>query len=347
MKVNDFVVGQIVAFREAGVPVEEISNRVKVTPRTVRYWLQKDRRPSDVVRRKRAAKKEVVQRRKLVEKYATMKVTRVGTEFTPIRRKRKTHTVTTFPFSTPSAIVRQLATKDNLLCSVSTVRRDLLQLGFVSRCCRRVPKLSDVQKQARVSFARNFLEKKALHGKVLYSDEKIFDCNANRRSMWVKRGQTPAPREVQQYAPSLTAFIVIGNGFRKMLLFERCRMNKSWFKNKVLAPLIVPLRRNRGFLQYDNAPCHRGHDQYLAEAGVRRLPFPWPSASPDANPVEQINSILDERVKRRAPVGVGELRSFLEEEFAKIPSSTITKLCASVPHRLERIVVEKGSTIKP
>jgi transposase len=49
----------------------------------------------------------------------------------------------------------------------------------------------------------------------------------------------------------------------------------------------------------------------------------WPSNSPDLNPIENLWSVLKRNVELRQPWNIGELESFMEEEWSKIPQNIL------------------------
>lgn len=73
----------------------------------------------------------------------------------------------------------------------------------------------------------------------------------------------------------------------------------------------------------------------------------WPAQSPDLNPIENLWSHLDARVRERPapPKNVSELVAFLKQEWELIGSDYTTKLVNSMPRRIAEVIRAKGCHI--
>ncbi len=72
----------------------------------------------------------------------------------------------------------------------------------------------------------------------------------------------------------------------------------------------------------------------------------WPSNSPDANPVENIWSIVKRNVEKRKPLNINELRLFLAEEFENIDINVVKNCVMSMKKRRLSLINCKGERIK-
>ena len=86
----------------------------------------------------------------------------------------------------------------------------------------------------------------------------------------------------------------------------------------------------------DNAPCHAAAatTAWLKDHGVRVLP--WPSVSPDLNPIENLWSMLKSRVEKRIPKTKEELKRSIEEGWSMIDLTTLKNLATSMANRLRQ-----------
>lgn len=73
----------------------------------------------------------------------------------------------------------------------------------------------------------------------------------------------------------------------------------------------------------------------------------WPAQSPDLNPIENLWSHLESRIRARAtkPKNRRELASFLKEEWEQINSNFTSKLVNSMPRRIAEVIRAKGGHI--
>jgi transposase len=91
----------------------------------------------------------------------------------------------------------------------------------------------------------------------------------------------------------------------------------------------------------DNAPCHKAKAsmEFFDENQVELLP--WPAASPDLNPIENLWAILKTNVAKRFPKTKAELEDFAIEEWLKIPQETIKKRYLPCLLELSKLSIER------
>ena len=111
-----------------------------------------------------------------------------------------------------------------------------------------------------------------------------------------------------------------------------------------LIPFLTSLGEEAFIFQEDNAPIHTTKKtiQWKHDNSITCLP--WPSQSPDLNPIEHLWDELEYRVHRRSilPKNENELYNFLLEEWQKIPTSTLEKLVDSMPSRVQAVCNANG-----
>jgi transposase len=74
--------------------------------------------------------------------------------------------------------------------------------------------------------------------------------------------------------------------------------------------------------------------------GIYKLP--WPSQSPDLNPIEHVWAYLKKKLAQYRPKNIGELKLKIMKEWNEIPTSFIRRLIDSMEHRVEKVVRAKG-----
>jgi transposase len=110
-------------------------------------------------------------------------------------------------------------------------------------------------------------------------------------------------------------------------------------------PEVNRMLGGRWRLQQDNDPKHTSR---LATEFVKEnipMVMDWPSNSPDLNPIENLWGIVKNNVERRMPKNLGELESFMVEEWNRIPESMLINLVGSMKRRCELIIEKNGERI--
>ena len=360
-KVSDADFWKIQLLRDNKFSSEEISDQLKIPPRTVRYWMKRRTPPSKTKRK--AAKKNhlklsfVEKRKKEVRKWAKLVVETWRVRYTPKRKKAVRKLFRRKPYNSPVKIARKINSEggiDGVRVSNSTVRRDLIAMGFKAVRRPRVPPLSDADKKERVEFCRWLLRERPI---LVFTDEKLFNIvDHGPRHDWIEvgKGEKPMGRETPQHGGSEKLWIwgAISVGFRSFVTFEKTSITKDFYRYDVLGTVIDELKEvtNKGrkiYFMQDNARPHNGAYEWLARRGVQVLPRRWPPRSCDLNPIEQLWSLMQSAVTQRAPFSSDDLHQFIDDYVEKeLNQSTIDKLCKSIFSRAARVIAAGGEIIK-
>ena len=96
--------------------------------------------------------------------------------------------------------------------------------------------------------------------------------------------------------------------------------------------------------QHDNARPHTARltTVFLRHHNINVLP--WPSRSPDLNPIEHLWDELDRRLRRRQPQPqtLPQLAAALQAEWTAIPQDVIRHLIASMGRRCQAVIDAHG-----
>lgn len=71
-----------------------------------------------------------------------------------------------------------------------------------------------------------------------------------------------------------------------------------------------------------------------------------PAQSPDINPIENLWSFLERKIRNHRISNKEDLKKALQEEWKKIPVEYCAKLVASIPRRLESVIQHRGYPTK-
>lgn len=123
---------------------------------------------------------------------------------------------------------------------------------------------------------------------------------------------------------------------------------------QILKNTIIPCANNIfGGLEWtllqDNDPKHKSKKvaSFLSSQNINFIKSnEWPSYSPDLNVIENIWSILKERISKRNPKTKATLIKCIKEEWNKIDEETIKRTIDSMKNRLELVIKGNGEKTK-
>lgn len=148
----------------------------------------------------------------------------------------------------------------------------------------------------------------------------------------------------------MTVWGGISSAGKTLLHVIRGRVNAVNYRDDILQPIVVPFMHANGLrhFQHDNA---RPHTARLSTDFLRQQQFnvmPWPSLSPDLNPIEHLWDELGRRVQSRPvrPANVNQLELALQHEWLAIPHNFIQRLINSMRQRCVAVVNARGGHTK-
>ena len=233
--------------------------------------------------------------------------------------------------------------------SASTVLRRLHERHLRQYRPCLVHLLTKEQKRARLDWAMRHCHWRNQWRRIIWSDESRFLLRSvdGRMLVWRLPGERLNDKFVvevtQAGGGSVHVWGAIWTGVRSELIrlhgsvnaLQYCDVLHGFFATTVLPAHCV--------FQQDNAPIHRSWTtrQMLYDLDVRLLP--WPSRSPDLNPIEHVWDILGRRIQHCTPGNLNQLFEILQKEWDAIPQDDLDRLIESMPRRVG-VVISKGGS---
>lgn len=237
--------------------------------------------------------------------------------------------------------------------SSSTLRRRLKEANIRQFKPPIKPFLSGPNIEARLHWAmRRVMWRLPMYRRIVWTDESRFRLFKNdaRSRVWRFRGERYRPDLMLHSNHSQGGSVHVWGAFwyggRSDLQILQRNVTGEVYCRVITTFLERNNPPNDWILQQDNAPAHTsqvvmGH---LDELRVRRLP--WPSKSPDLNPIEHVWDFLGRKVMKRGPENLDQLSIFLREEWALIPQNYLDHLVEGMPRRIQAVIEADGGNTK-
>lgn len=258
--------------------------------------------------------------------------------------------------STATDVQARLKTEDRVQLSAQTVRRTFQRNGLESRVRRKKPLLRKKHRQQRLEFARKYKNWTVEQwSKVVWSDESKFQIfgSDGRLYCW-KRPQEPLRNtHVNPTVKHGGGRIMVWGCFTSEGIGNLCRIDgglDSELYRRILSEDFFGtldwygLDVENVIFQHDNDPKHTAKKtkKWLKDYDVNVLP--WPSQSPDLNPIEHLWNEVERRLRQlpQRPTSKEDLWIKLQEVWNRIELDFLTKLIESMPERVRDVLKAKG-----
>lgn len=192
--------------------------------------------------------------------------------------------------------------------------------------------------------------------RVLFSDETSVKQFANRGSATVRRppGKRYDPRYViptVKHSASVMiwgSFSISGRG-NLWFLPANTTMTASNYLELLKDRLQTMMEvRQATIFMHDGAPCHQAKTvkNWLATQNIEVL-GPWPGNSPDLNPIENLWTLVKDKVAAHQPGSYNDLIAAVKEVWCKeITPELCQKLVQSMPARVKEVIKNGGKSTR-
>lgn len=237
--------------------------------------------------------------------------------------------------------------------SAQTVRNRLHEVGIRARRPLRRIRMTPRHREQRLQWSRSRRVWQRLRWhRVWFSDESRFLLHRvdGRTRVYRRRNERFAPcciREADRFGGgSVMVWGAISHTGRTPLVIIRGTLTAARYRDEVLEHHILPIMQadHTRIFQHDNARPHAARltTEFLESHDIDVLP--WPSRSPDLNPIEHLWDELDRRLRarERQPQTLTQLAVALQEEWDRIPQQVIRNLIGSMGRRCQAVLDADG-----
>lgn len=330
-QVSEFDRGRIVAYRDCGLSFREIGQRVGRNQATVmricNRWMQEgttDRRGRSHPPRCTTARDDRhIVRMAVMDRAATSRT-----------------------------IAQQIQSVTHHSVSARTIRRRLQQSGMSARRpLLRLP-LTGNHRRLRRQWCDERRTWTTEWNDIVFTDESRFclQHHDGRIRVWRHRGERLLNCCVMHRhtgpAPGIMVWGGIGFHCRTPLVRIAGTLNSQRYISEVLEPVVLPYiqRLPSAIFQQDNARPHvaRNVQEFFFTHQIELLP--WPACSPDLSPIENVWSMLAQRLARDTPPAAtpDQLWQYVEAAWTAVPQGYIQSLFDSMPRRVAAVIANNG-----
>ncbi|KAI6649996.1 hypothetical protein LOD99_6360 [Oopsacas minuta] len=248
----------------------------------------------------------------------------------------------------PYLSLRTLASRAPIPVSYQTVRRALVDSKYSKKYPTKVPMLSETNRLYRIQWAKKFKYPKKQWAKTVFADEMSIWLSRGRMKMWTKSDQ-------KRFVPTTkhTPKINVWAAFSSIGTFPLCifttNMDSSLFIDILQGHLLTQaevFHGNDWQLVMDNDPKHTATKVKNWLSTMLPKVLPWPSQSPDLNPIENLFAWVKQELTKQGPKTISELKKMLEITWSRLDSNFLEPYWSSMPRRCQMVIDSRGLPIK-
>lgn len=255
-----------------------------------------------------------------------------------VKMAKKKHNIT-------STEIQKELEKQGIEVSSRTIRRRLGEFGgkFVREIQK--PLLSEKHRANRLQWAKK--HKNFDWKQVIFTDESTFQLYQSNRKVWQFAGRQKVFRTVKHPQKVHVWGCFSFQGFGKLVCFQRnldalymCSIYESG-----LLPSACELFGEGNIewiLQEDNDPKHRSRICKNWKEENEVVVLPWPSMSPDQNPIENVWQLLKIKISKKKINTTSTLKAALTREWNQLSVELARNLVRSMERRVAALIEAEG-----
>jgi DDE superfamily endonuclease/Transposase len=245
-------------------------------------------------------------------------------------------------------------THQELSVNERTIRREISRMGYKAILPRRVPLLTQHAKEVHLQWAKD--HQTYAWKNVVFSDETTLQMFRNTCLAWSQGGTPITPMVKHPFKLHVWAAISM-QGKIGFYSFTQ-NMDRHLYRkilNENLYENATTKHQKRWIFQQDNDPKHTSKDvKEDLNIQLPRRVLPWPSYSPDLNPIENIWALLKHQVEKKVKAMVAwkekvaqdAFIAVVKKEWDEIPIAAILSSIKSMPDRVQACISAEGGHTK-
>ena len=219
---------------------------------------------------------------------------------------------------------------------------------------RKIP-LGQTHRKKRVEFAKEHRSRMWIN--CLFVDETGISTqgspNKRNEGQWASNRREVVDLPKFKHPPRINAFAGICYSGKSKLVVYSGSLNGDRYASildDVLSEMTGSVfKKRKWFVVQDATPLHftPAVMAVFKEHHVSVIPkAKWPGYSADLNPIENVWSVLKDKVAARMPSSKSDLVQFASEEWDKLPQDLVKNCILSMRDRMQSVIHNKGANTK-
>ncbi|CAF2994437.1 unnamed protein product [Rotaria sp. Silwood2] len=203
--------------------------------------------------------------------------------------------------------------KKGIKTSETTLRRGFEDAGVQSMKPTSQPLLTNGHIKKRLQWA--IKRKDVDWNQIVFTDESSFHMKHMIRRVWKKRGEKYYVSTIKHPVKVHLMCKIYQNGLLPSV--------KKWFGDN----------SNHWTLLEDNDPKHTSKTSKTFKTNNGMQSLPWPSQSPDCNPIENVWALMKLKINQQSPTSINNFIARIKKEWKNLSIEFAEKLVDSMKNR--------------